>query len=205
MVSIPCLPWKVRTDSERVEGGSAPQGPSQADPTAPAPGGLDLPEFDLPGDVLPDQQLPDAEVITGWGLMLEAYVRLASEIRRDLSEHSGLDPAEFEVLLRLSRSPEQRQTASQLAAEVSFSSGGFTKLADRLERAGHVERRPSRQDRRVVWIALTPAGLQAVQTAGAHHVAFLRRRVLEPLGVDRFLAMGDIMRVLRDRAGQGRP
>jgi len=142
---------------------------------------------------------PSADaLITGWGLVLEAYARLASAIRRDLAEHSGLDPAEFEVLLRLSRSPDQRQTASHLAGEVSFSSGGFTKLADRLERAGLVQRRPSMRDRRVVWIALTDAGSEAVTAANAHHVAFLRHRVFGPLGAERFEAMADIMRVLRD-------
>ena len=144
---------------------------------------------------------PD-ELVTAWGFVVEGYARIGAAIRRDLLEHCELDAAEFEVLLRLSRSPEQRQTASQLAAEVSFSSGGFTKLADRLQRAGHVERVPCQNDRRVVWIALTPSGRQRIDAAVARHVELLRREVLEPLGAERFAAMSEAMRLLRDRPGE---
>ncbi len=149
------------------------------------------PERDEPGD---------DELITGWGFVVEGYARVAAAIRRDLLEQCGLDAAEFEVLLRLSRSPEQRQTASQLATEVSFSSGGFTKLADRLQRAGHVERVPCQNDRRVVWIVLTPTGAAVIADAAARHAHFLRTRVLDVLGRRRFDAMSDAMRTLRDDA-----
>jgi DNA-binding MarR family transcriptional regulator len=147
----------------------------------------------------PIQAIQDGELITGWGLVVEGYARVSAAIRRDLVEHCRLEPAEFEVLLRLSRSPDHRQTASQLAAEVSFSSGGFTKLADRLERAALVRRMPCQNDRRVVWIALTPTGQETIAAATGRHVEFLRRHVLEPLGEERFLTMSEAMRALRDQ------
>jgi DNA-binding MarR family transcriptional regulator len=145
--------------------------------------------------------IPDGDLITGWGLVVEGYARVTAAMRRDLVDHCRLEPSEFEVLLRLSRSPEHRQTASQLAAEVSFSSGGFTKLADRLERAGLVRRMPCQNDRRVVWIGLTPVGQETIAAATGRHVEFLRRYVLDPLGVERFTAMSEAMRALRDETG----
>ncbi len=145
-----------------------------------------------------DAPLSDDDVVTGWGFVVEGYAQLTAAIRRDLIEHCQLDTSEFEVLLRLSRSPELRQTASQLAQEVSFSSGGFTKLADRLERASLVKRMPCQNDRRVVWIALTPAGEATIRAATARHVELLRRRVLDVLGPERFAVMTQAMRTLRD-------
>ena len=47
---------------------------------------------------------------------------------------------------------------TRLVDEVSFSSGGFTKLADRLEADGLIERRDDPTDRRVRNAALTPEG-----------------------------------------------
>ena len=142
----------------------------------------------------------DDALVTGWGLVVEAYALTAAAIRRDLLARSGLDVASFEVLLRLSRSPGQRQSASQLAAEVSFSSGGFTKLADRMERAGLVERIAGHQDRRMVWVTLTPAGKRTIAAATAQHAQLLRQQVLAPLGVEDFTAMSALMRRLRDAA-----
>lgn len=140
----------------------------------------------------------DDALVTGWGFVVEGFARVSAALRRDLLDHSRLDGPEFEVLLRLSRSPEHRQTASQLAAEVSFSSGGFTKLADRLQRAGLVERVPCQSDRRVVWIALTPTGQALIVEATARHAAFLRSHVYDVLGPEAFAAMSEAMRTLRD-------
>lgn len=157
-------------------------------------------ELPCPPDAAPGE-LDDDAVVTGWGLVVEAYARVTASMRRDLLEGNGLDGAEFEVLLRLSRSPEHRQTASQLAAEVSFSSGGFTKLADRLERADLVQRHPCQKDRRVVWIALTPRGEATIGAATARHVEFLRTHVLATWGTERFHTVTEAMRVLRDSQG----
>ena len=104
----------------------------------------------------------------------------------------------FEVLLRLVRSPDHRLPMTKLAGEISFSSGGFTKLADRLESAGLVVREACPSDRRVTWMTLTPAGKERIETLLVDHVAALRRRVLEPLGASRLEALGETMRVLRD-------
>jgi DNA-binding MarR family transcriptional regulator len=145
----------------------------------------------------------DAEVVAGWHLFNEAHNRIAAAIRRDLAHHHGLDPAAFDVLLQLSRAPEQRRTASELAAEVSFSSGGFTKLADRLERAGFVARRQSRQDRRRVWITLAPAGAEVLAAAATRLGGLLRRELWEPLGPEGFATFTDSLGTLAARARSG--
>jgi len=145
----------------------------------------------------------DAVVVAGWQVFNEAHNRIAAAIRRDLAHHHGLDPAAFDVLVQLSRAPENRRTASELAAEVSFSSGGFTKLADRLERAGLVARRPSRQDRRRVWITLAPAGAEVLAAAATRLGVLLRRDLWEPLGPDGFTAFTESLATLAARSRPG--
>ena len=45
-----------------------------------------------------------------------------------------------------------------LAREAAFSTGGFTKIADRLAKRGLVERAPCADDRRVVYLQLSGSG-----------------------------------------------
>ena len=61
----------------------------------------------------------------------------------------------FSVLTLLFDSDEQRLPMSRIARDLAMTSGGFTKLADRMARDGLIDRRGSSGDRRVVFAALT--------------------------------------------------
>lgn len=138
------------------------------------------------------------DLITQWGLVVEGHAAVHRALAADAESVSGLPTTWFEVLLRLRRSPESRLPMTQLAHEVSFSSGGFTKLADRLSAAGLVERVACPTDRRVTWIQLTPDGTERIDAAIAHHVEQLREHVLGVLGPDDLATLGALMRRLRD-------
>jgi len=148
---------------------------------------------------VPAQTPPDDELISWWGLVVEAYAHTSEAMAADLLATGGLEPRWFEVLLRLERTPGHRLSMTDLAHQVSFSSGGFTKLADRLESAGYVVRSPSENDRRVIWMVLTPAGASVIRDAKREHAGFLRSNVMGTLGRERFEQLGELMRVLRDR------
>jgi DNA-binding MarR family transcriptional regulator len=57
----------------------------------------------------------------------------------------------------------------ELATELGISSGGASKLVDRLEARGHCRRHPNPDDRRSSLLRLTPAGVAAL-TAAQHVV-----------------------------------
>ena len=61
-----------------------------------------------------------------------------------------------------------------LAEEVALTTGGITRLLDRMIGAGLVERRPCPTDRRVAFAALTPAGRTKIEEAAAIHAADLQ-------------------------------
>ncbi|WP_046470245.1 MarR family winged helix-turn-helix transcriptional regulator [Allosalinactinospora lopnorensis] len=144
-------------------------------------------------------EISDDDLITAWGLFHEALNTTDPLLLRGI-DPSGDDMSGpwFEVLIRLQRSPDHRLPMSRLAREVSLSSGGFTKLADRLEAKGYLKRQACPADRRVVYAALTPEGRELAEHARSRHVALLREHVLGVLGLDGVHRLAELARTLRD-------
>ncbi len=80
-------------------------------------------------------------------------------------EDSGVPAQWFAVLHLLLIADDHRMPMSALARGVAMTSGGFTKLADRMARDGLIDRRGSTDDRRVINAALTEDGLSMAQHA----------------------------------------
>lgn len=99
------------------------------------------------------------------GLLAETNARLERRLGLALEAGCDLPLAWLEVLLTLHRSPDGRLKMNQVADAIVHSSGGTTRLIDRLEEAGLVERQVCRSDRRAVFVAITADG-QARLTAG---------------------------------------
>ncbi len=92
-------------------------------------------------DVLDDPRL------TEMGLLMEVATSLTRLFGDQIAEHD-LVPSEFEVLMRLARSPGGQLRMNDLARQIGLSSSGLTRLADRLEGRGLIERRPCPEDGR---------------------------------------------------------
>ena len=113
-------------------------------------------------------------LITTFGRLVEVQGRLERRLGAELEARFGLPHAWFEVLVRLSRSADGQLTMSALAEQVTLTTGGVTRLVDRLEAAGLVERVPCRTDRRVAYAAITDAGRTKLEEAAEAHAANLR-------------------------------
>src|SRR5918995_7269669 len=85
--------------------------------------------------------------ITAFGLLLEAFSAVRGAVTTDLAPPSSLPEPEFEVLIRLSRSPDQRLRLTELAHQVRLSTSGLSRLVDRVEAAGLVRREACPSDR----------------------------------------------------------
>lgn len=151
-----------------------------------------------PGATGTAADVDDHELITWWGLVVEAFGRTNRQTVADLGVDVSVPGPWFEVVLRLLRTPGHRLTMTRLAHEVSLTSGGFTKFADRLVRAGLIERQGCATDRRVTYVALTERGLAVARTAQAHHAEALRRHFVGPLGIEEAARLAGLMRRLRD-------
>jgi DNA-binding MarR family transcriptional regulator len=104
-----------------------------------------------------EERLADAR-LTAVGLLLEAAGGLSAVLATQLAEH-GLASAEFEVLLRIARTPGQAMRMTDLAAQTLLTTSGITRVVDRLERDRLVERRACPTDRRGAFAAITADGL----------------------------------------------
>ena len=146
----------------------------------------------------PDPGTDDDEIVTWWGLVIEGYLATQDKLMGEIAERFGLAPASFDILIRLVRSPDHRMPMTRLAGEAALSSGGFTKVADRLVAADLICRVPSPDDRRVTFAELTEHGLEVANRAREACAEILRRTVLSPLGPDASRSLAEAMRTLRE-------
>src|SRR5687768_14139170 len=117
----------------------------------------------------------DDALVTTFGRLVEAHAGLGKRLGRSLEQEAGVSHAWFEVLLRISRADGARISMGALAQQVVLTSGGVTKLVDRMVDAGLVARVPCPTDRRVAFAALTPSGEEALRRAMAVHARNLRQ------------------------------
>ncbi len=133
-----------------------------------------------------------------WTGIVHGFKHVNEILAEHVEQEIGLPPPDFFVLAHLLRSSDPAVPLSRLARERAFSSGGFTKLADRLEQAGLIVRQPSAFDRRVTNAVLTPAGCATAERAVTVYCTALRELVLRRLGADGLRAMLGQMNRLRN-------
>ncbi|AYN42812.1 MarR family transcriptional regulator [Streptomyces dangxiongensis] len=95
-----------------------------------------------------------------WRDILTVHARTMCEIDRSLHPH-GLGASDFEVLDILaaeSTGAGDQCRVQNLVGRVHLSQSALSRLIGRLEKDGLVERSVCAEDRRGVWVALTPRG-----------------------------------------------
>jgi len=115
------------------------------------------------------------------GLLMEAHGRLTRQLNADLEASSSLPLTWYDVMVRLRRSPEQRLTMGELANQIVLTTGGVTRLIDRLEEAGLVERVSCPTDRRTTYLTLTELGDARLEEATVAHLDHLDHRLVSRL------------------------
>jgi DNA-binding MarR family transcriptional regulator len=101
--------------------------------------------------------VPDTH-LAAWRAVLNAHTSVVAHSEAALAA-GGLPPlAWYDVLWALRRAPGRRLRMAELAASLTISRGGLTKLADRLEDAGLIRREPVGDDGRGLYAVLTPDG-----------------------------------------------
>lgn len=140
--------------------------------------------------------------ITAFGMLLEAHAAVVTPVNRDLERATGLPVTWFEVLLRLARSEGHRLRMAELARQVGLSTSGLTRLVDRIEAAGYVQREACPEDRRGANAVLTAEGAAELRDAVPSHLESLEEHLAAPLG-DQIELFESLLRDLRDRNGPG--
>jgi MarR family 2-MHQ and catechol resistance regulon transcriptional repressor len=141
--------------------------------------------------------LADDPRITAMGLFAEAYTGLSAHFATHFAQHD-LDPVEFEVLIRLLRSPDYRLRMTDLSAQTSLTTSGVTRVVDRLERDGLVRRQACATDRRSSYAVITESGRAKLERVLPEHVEIIERWFTGLLTPSQLAALLESMRVIRD-------
>jgi DNA-binding MarR family transcriptional regulator len=116
-----------------------------------------------------------------WSGFIRAHATIVKELDAELRAAHGLALSSFDVLMQLSLATHGRMQMFELAEAVHISRSGLTRLVDRLERQGMLERRRGGRDPRQVFASITELGLERLAETTPTHLAGVRRRFLERL------------------------
>ena len=150
------------------------------------------------------EPIPAAALET-WRLFLRGHALMARLLEAELLLLHRLPLPEYDVLVQLNLAPEGRLRMAQLADRVVLSRSGLTRLVERLERAGLVERASCPSDARGAYAVLTASGRERLDRAAPDHMRGIRQHFVEPLATTDLHALGRALAVLVAAAEQGRP
>ena len=137
-------------------------------------------------------ELLDVEELAAWRGMLRVHAELTKALDAELIRAHDLTLSSYEVLLFLADAPEGRMRMSELADSVLLSRSGLTRLVDRLERAGLLERIQCEDDARGYFAEITPAGRRLFATARRTHLDGVRNLFLGRYSRDELRVLGGL-------------
>ncbi|HET6342616.1 MAG TPA: MarR family transcriptional regulator [Gemmatimonadota bacterium] len=145
----------------------------------------------------------DGPRLAAWRALLVAHARAVEAIERELAGAETLPLSWYDVLIALYEAPDRRLRMHQLASAIALSPSGLSRLVDRLEARGFLERQPCSEDRRCQFAALTEGGLATLERAWPTYAAGIARHFGGRLSDADVEALRDLLDRLADRRPVG--
>jgi DNA-binding MarR family transcriptional regulator len=132
--------------------------------------------------------------LDAWIALVEAHAAAVESVEADLVRETGLPLSWHEVLVRLKGSEEGSLRMQELAKAVLLSKSGLTRLADRMEAAGLIQRNACDSDRRGTWAVITPKGSDALERATPSFLDAVDRHFSGHLDAEEIAAVASSLR-----------
>jgi DNA-binding MarR family transcriptional regulator len=145
-----------------------------------------------------DPRWLSAEQQQAWRAYLEATLLLFDALDRQLQQDAGMPHGYYEILVRLSESPDRAMRMSELATLTRSSRSRLSHAVARLEERGWVERRDCPTDRRGQVAQLTDEGLQILEKAAPGHVEAVHEHLIDRLTPEQLEQLAAIGAAVRD-------
>ena len=123
----------------------------------------------------------DPTGLEAWSAFLHAHAAVLETLQRELQDEQALPLPWYEVLLHLRRAPGGRLRMQELANSILLSQSGVSRLVDRMERAGLVERTSCATDGRGTFAQITTLGRDALRRAAPTHLRGIDEHFLSHL------------------------
>jgi DNA-binding MarR family transcriptional regulator len=111
---------------------------------------------------------PSPERLRAWRLYFESALALVDVLDVELERDAGIPMRWYDTLVHLEDTPDGLRM-NELAEQILYSKSGFTRVVDRLEEAGLVQRVHPENDRRSILVVLTDQGRNTMERARRHH------------------------------------
>src|SRR5258708_21489041 len=98
----------------------------------------------------------DEHQARAWRGLMRVHATLVKQLDAELEEQHGLPLTSYEVLLYLEGAEDRRMRMCDLASSILLSRSGLTRLVDRLERDGLIDRMYCQHDARGSYAVLAP-------------------------------------------------
>jgi DNA-binding MarR family transcriptional regulator len=132
----------------------------------------------------------------GWARLVRAYHEVKRELNTRLSAEHGLTINEYEVLLNLARAEELRMRRIDLSEALILSPSGITRMLNRLEASGLVEKGTCDTDARVTYAVLTDEGMSRLRAAATSHNAVIEEMIGDHLAERQLDTLTEILEQL---------
>ena len=116
----------------------------------------------------------EGDRMAAWRGFIGAHARVLANLSRELQDEESLPLTWYDVLVQLSEAEDHRLRMQDLAGRVLLSQSGLTRLVDRMEDAGLVERVRCAEDGRGLNAQLTPDGLDTLRRTYPTHLRGVR-------------------------------
>lgn len=127
------------------------------------------------------------------GALLVAHSTLTRELSKQLEAEHGLTLNDWEVLMLLTNADDHEMRRVDLARQVRLSPSGITRMLDRLEAAGLVEKGFCDSDARVTYAVLTEAGMKKLEDSYPKHFANVDRLLGAELDADEIDSLSELL------------
>jgi MarR family 2-MHQ and catechol resistance regulon transcriptional repressor len=143
--------------------------------------------------------------IEAYGMLIEAHNELHNALQRTRDAAAGVPVGWLGVLIRLARTPGEQLRMTVLARDMTMSTSGLTRLVDRMESDGVVERRACPEDRRGMLAVLTDRGREVLASTTPCHVADLELLLGGALESGQLATLTGLLRQVRDHVREVGP
>ena len=143
--------------------------------------------------------------LAAWRAVLNAHASVVARAEAALAAAELPPLAWYDVLWAIRRAPVRRIRMAELAASLTISRGGLTKLADRLESAGLIRREPADNDGRGLYAVLTADGNTLLRRMWPVYSRVLRETFVSAINAEEAAVIAAALARVTDPANNQEP